>query len=341
MSNKRNVILADCAEEEIKDVLAGLEKITNEKWYIESRISNWGRTSKIKELKRYIMYFIVPFCVFLKRKNYEKIVGWQQFYALIFCFFCEIFHVKKTTLVHAVNYTYKKKKGVIGQLYYYFMKKIANSQYLDYLYVPSHEYAELCAHELNMDKNKIVVLPFGVPDLYQKYKDKGKSGDYALAIGRSNRDYDWLIEEWQEIKYQLNIISDTYRPNCELPDNIKIIKDVSGEDQFPYIAGCRFMVLPIKDGNICSGDTVLLTALSFKKTVILNKLTTLAEMYIIDGKNGLLVDKTKGRLHKCVKEVIDQQIDLGEFARKSYLDKFSRYNMGVSIAKKLLNEKRR
>ena len=62
--------------------------------------------------------------------------------------------------------------------------------------------------------------------MYGQWKDsekpeKIKSTDYVLAIGRSNRDYNFLFSSWQGINETLVIISDTFKPKV-LPDNVFI-----------------------------------------------------------------------------------------------------------------------
>lgn len=332
----KNVILVDCKADELDDFKKGIEDETKEEWIIQSYISNGIRANLWKKMKRYIIYFYAPFKAFLKRKNYKNIIGWQQFYALIFCWFCMIFHVKKSFNVYIVNFTYKSKKGIIGKIYYKFMKKIVNSKYCDYIFVPSKQYIDYCEKELNVNKSKFVVLPFGVPDLYPKYKMYSIENNYAMAIGRSNRDFDWLIKNWNGIDYPLYIISDTYDVKDNLSSNIKLITDVSGEKQFEYFANCNIVILPIKDPNICSGDTVLLTGMCFEKNVIVTSPSTLAEMYIEDGGNGFLIDKNSGNLKELIKKILASHDTIGKKARESFIKNFSRYNMGINIGKKII-----
>ena len=118
----KNVILTDSTKVELADLKKGIEDSTKDTWEIESYISNWGRTSLWKKIKRILVYFYAPLKVFFCRKKYENIIGWQQFYTLIYCFYCRIFHVKKRNNVYVLNFTYKKKNGIIGKIYYRFMK---------------------------------------------------------------------------------------------------------------------------------------------------------------------------------------------------------------------------
>ena len=176
----KNIILADCAKNEITSFADGLSKETNKNWEIVSSVSNWGQASKIQNLKRYAIYFAAPFKAFCKRKQYASIVGWQQFYALIFCFYCRLFKVKKTNRVVALNFTYKAKKGFGGIIYKRFMQYMVNSDYIDYIHVLSHNYAKKCVEELGIDEKKILVFPFGTNDQYESFKKIKKTKIYLM-----------------------------------------------------------------------------------------------------------------------------------------------------------------
>lgn len=327
----KNVILTDSDKDEIEDLKEGLEESLNETWEIYSSVSNWGRTNIWLKIKRYLKYFLSSFKIFIHRKKYGKILGWQQFYALIFCFYCRIFNVKKTFEVYVINFTYKEKKGFLGKVYFKFMKYILTSKYIDKLFVLSVDYIDICSKKFNIDSDKIKMIPFGIPDQYDKYKDNYIRENYILSIGRSNRDYDWLIKEWKHIEYPLYIISDTYKPKLEVPINVKIIDNISGNLQFPYIMGCKSLIIPIKDEKVCSGDTVLLKAMSFNKNVMVTENSTLAETYIEDMKNGHIVSKKSGKLKEKIEKIISGEIDTSLTARQCFLEKFSRKTMGKRI----------
>ena len=326
-----NVILTDSLTEELEELEKGLEYSTKEEWIVESHISNWGRTSIWKKIKRLWIYFNAPFKVFLNRKKYKKIVGWQQFYALLFCFYCRLFHVKKINKVYVINFVYKKKKGFLGKIYHKFLQYIVTSKYIDLLCVSSYKYMEELSEEFKISIDLFRTIPFGVEDRYAKYKNNKINEEFVLSIGRSNRDYDWLVKQWKEIDYPLYIISDTYKPSIEMPKNVTIMNNISGEKQYPYMVSCKALIIPINVENVSSGDTVLLTAMSFERNVIVTKNSTLAEMYIEDKKDGFIVDKKSKELKPIIEKIITKKIDLGSNARKKFLDNYSRYIMGVNI----------
>jgi len=337
-TGKRNIVLADCAAEEVLPFSEELQ-YQGQPFEIKSHISNWKRTGPVSELKRYAKYFLIGFRYFLDRKNYQAIVGWQQFYALIFCFFCRMFRVKKPGMVAAFNYTYKEKRGKAAKLYRWFMAQCLSPEYLDYIHVPSAQYADAVTREFGYPRERILVAPFGVSDVGEAFSrmvsPEGFQKDgYALAIGRSNRDFDFLIRAWQQISFPLVIISDTYQGDTDA-EQITIVRNVAGEDSYPWIANCALMVIPIDDGTICSGDTVLLTAMSASRKILVTVPSTLAEMYIADGTNALLTEKDMDAFRCRAEQALfsPEYRDLGSRARASFLENFSRRSMGQTLSR--------
>lgn len=338
--SRNNLILADCDEEEIKSFAEGLQSAIGEKFEIKNKECN-GSHNLINNIKRYVSYFIYPFKFFINRKKYNYIIGWQQFFALFFVFYCNLFHVKKENIVVVCNFTYKEKGFLVKKIYRRFIKFCIDNEYLDYIHVLSKKYAQKCSKEFNVPLNKFITTTFGLPDTYEKWKDsKVEYNNYSLAIGRSNRDYDFLINVWKKISndQKLLIICDQYKTNKKLPDNIIIRNDITGDKQFPYIINCKLMIIPLKNSNICSGDTVLLKAMSYSKPVVITKPSTLAEMYIENNENGISLEKNVEEFYtNILKLLLDNRKmeSIGKNARKKYLEKYSRYAMGKNIGREI------
>ena len=332
---KENIIIADCQKEELETLIEGLSK-NGQCYALKSHPANFGRTGITGELKRYANFFRVAFQYFLSRNHYDEIVCWQQFYALIFSFYCNLFHAKKKNKVIAFNFTYKEKKK-FTRIYRWFMDKCLSGSYVDYIHVPSGEYAEIVSQTFHFPKEKIIVATFGIDDLYEKYHaldtpNGYTKNSYMLALGRSNRDFDFLIRAWQDIQYPLVIVSDTYSGSTDQA-NICIKRTISGEMQYPWIVNSKTLIIPIDDGRICSGDTVLLSGLSLKKIVLVTEPSTLAEMYIKNGENGLTVKKDADCLRNIVDDIVGGKYDyIEDNARRSFLDNYSRYSLGVAVA---------
>lgn len=328
-----NIILADCETAEVQS-LADELKFNNKGFTIKSHIANGKRTGKLSEIKRYLKYFAVAFKYFLSRKKYGAIVGWQQFYTLIFVFYCSLFRVKKRNTIVVLSFIYKDKNGKFAKIYKWFMKKCTSSKYIDYMHVSSDSYADKVSREFDFPRERIIAVPFGIN--YCDYShlpvpDGFKKDGYALAIGRSNRDYDFLINAWQSIDYPLVIISDTYSGKIPENSNITHLTNVVGEDSYNWIAHCGLMIIPIDDGNVCSGDTVLLTAMSQGRKIIVTAPSNLAQMYVTDKVNALLTKKNNEEFKNTVLTALNQFENMGNMARQTFLENFSRSSMGSKI----------
>lgn len=339
--NKSNIILADCNSEEIKTFAEGCNMVTkNSKFEIFSSISNGSHKGIIKNLIRYLKYFTFPFQVFLNRKKYNVILGWQQFYAINFAFFCRLFHVNKCNTNVVVNFTYKRKSGIIGKIYYSYMKYCCQNKYIDYFHVLSYNYVDSCSKELGINKNKFIVTVFGVPDTYESMKYlKTPMKNYSLSIGRSNRDFNFLVNVWKQdcMKDKILVIaSDTWRPTEQLPKNVIHKTDIEYEDSFAWFNNCNLCITPISDGSICSGDTVLLTGMMFGKPVVVTTPSTLSEMYVENDVNGVCIEKNAEKAASIISELLNDKNKskmLGTNARKCFLEKFSRKSMGIQLCK--------
>lgn len=337
---KTNIILHDMPFDEKWDFRLGLEEVTGEKWSIRNCVTNAGR-SKLYEVYRYTMYFYFPFKVFLKRKKYDKIVSWQAFYGILFAFYCRLFGVKKQNYVLIKNFTYKPKGGgdnsIFGRFYYRWMRYIVKSPYIDKFVCTSQTFCDYCSEQFDEPIDRFVYIPFGVEDFTKDFtkEDLLSKEDYILSLGRSNRDWQWLIDSLKETKYKVKIICDKLHVDNP-PTNINIINNVSGKEAHKYIARCKMMIIPIKDGKIGSGETVLLKAMSFGVPLIINRPSCLADDYIEDEETGLVVNKNKEELRAAVKRLYEDTVlyeKLSKQERDTYLEKHSIFSYGKYIGK--------
>lgn len=343
-SKKRNVIITDCSIEEIQTFADGIsasigepiEIITSFKKKYSTK-SFWGK------LKYYSTFFTFSFKIWRKRKEFKLVLGWQQFYALNFAFYSRLFCSKNKGLTSvAVNYTYKQKPGLIGKLYESYMRYC--TQAVSFPHVLSSEYAKRIHQELDIPIDKILVTHFGTPDFAEKWEKlpKPETEPYVLSIGRSNRDFDFLVDVWSQSQladYRLIILADLWKPSRPLPPNVTHYDNVLGKKSFAYISNAELSVVPVDDPLICSGDTVLLNSMMMKVPVAVTYPSTLSEMYITDGLDGLYIERNAAAAAEKIASVLNnasRKKELGEAARQTYLQRFSRYTMGKAIGEQLL-----
>lgn len=338
----QNIAMFDSNKEEAQDFIVGLEQSTGLSWEAKVLTANQGRKNKLGNLIRYVKYFSFPFLIFLQRRKYKNIIGWQAFYGLLFAFYCRLFHVKKVNTLLIKNFTYKPKKGLVGSIYYRFMKYIVKSKYIDVFICTSQTFCDYCAEVFSESKERFVFLPFGVND-FTKMVDmrKAPSNDYILSLGRSNRDWDFLINSLADTGYPVKIICDElHREN--IPGNIQILNNVWQQESYEYIKNCRFMIIPIMDGKIGSGETVLLQTMSFSKPIIINRPSCLADDYMVDGETGIIVDKDPTQLLAAVQKLWNDQEFYSKAAnncRKLYEDRHSLLSYGKYVGNTLIDKK--
>ena len=241
------------------EFIKGLEDETKEVWEVKSYVSNQGRTNFLSNFFRYAKYFYFSFLIFLNRNKYDKIICWQVFYGIIFAFYCRIFHVKKKNIVIIKNLVYKPKgNGLIGKLYFHWLKGIIDSQYIDLYISASETNTEYCSAEFGVNKNKFKFIPFSVDDatLLDIEDRELENSNYVLSLGRSNRDWDWFIESFRGLDYNLIIIADELR-HSNLPPNVLHLSNVWDLDTYKYIKYCKCMIIPILISDIDRKSTRL------------------------------------------------------------------------------------
>ncbi len=199
-----NIILVDYDVNELWDFKKGLETSSEMQWELGIHITNQLHGSKLKTLRRYFEYLKYSFKFFLKRKKYDNIFAWQQFYGLLVAYFCLIFHVKEYPSIYVMSFIYKEK----NKLYYSFIKKIISSPYIKILFVLSDSEIDYYSELFKVDKSKFIATRIGVPDISDKINLNVNSEKYYLSVGRSNRDYQFLTDNWKEEYGNLIIIND-------------------------------------------------------------------------------------------------------------------------------------
>lgn len=331
---KENIVLIDFKPKEKWEFIEELNKENNEKWKAEKCVSNFKTNNIILKMYQYFLYFLFPFRIFITRKNYNKIIAWQQFYGLIFAFYCSLFKVKKVNKIVISTFIYKRKRGIIGKIYEKWIKYILNSVYIDKIICFARNEVEYYGSLFPSVKNKFEFVQLGVDIIDDKVESK--KGDYFVSSGKSNRDYNFLIRSFEKNKEKLKVISYT---SPESPsENIKVLKNVFKNDYYKEIANSFAVIISLDDPNISSGQLVLIHAMQLKKPIICTKSNAIAD-YIIDNKNGFIIDKTDDSLKEAIKKLKNKKIydRLSEESYKMYINNFSLKSMAKNF-KKIVNQ---
>lgn len=319
--NRRNVILTHTVESDDWEFRRGISKYSTLDFEVES-MSTGNGDSKLRNI---ICYFLFPFIVFLKRNHYNFIVANQQFYGLLLAFYCRLFHVRKSFKMVVIAYIYKPKNGWIGWIYQKFMQYIATSDYIDKYVVRSSRELETYPQLLGIDPSRLVFIPLGLGGNFDAPIDEAmQQRKYVLSVGRSNRNYPFLIDALEDVKdYNVEIICDTLNLEPRNP-RIRVHKDIHAELPL-WMKNCYCVVIPLLDKETSSGQLVLLQAMMEGKPVIITRSNAIMD-YFIPSEIGFAIENTKEELLQALKTLytdteLYQQFSLRE--KELFQERFS------------------
>ena len=332
---KENVILTDTIVDKNWEFYVGIQKESKLEWSIQCWNNAGIKDGKLFNLKRIFGYFHHAFTIFMKRRKYSRIVSWQQFYGLIFTFYCMLFHVKKNCELTVMTFIYKEKRGWLGNVYFKFIRKILQSGYIDNIIVFSKNEVDYYSEIFGVSKNLFKYLPLGIP---RKQKLEPTTiplpKRFFLSVGRSNRDYEFLFRCADEIKqYEVVVITDIFDSKLAIPSNVKVLNGIRGEEYFKILEKCEAVLIPLKDSNISSGQLVMLQAMQHKKPIIITESNSISE-YVKDSVNALIVKKSVDDFNKAVVKIAtDKEIanKLASNGYEIYKTKFSLEVLGKKV----------
>ena len=329
----KNVLIIDSDYEEAKDFVKGLEDETHEEWKIALYENN-----KIYGIKRYIKFFTVALKIVIQRNKYSgKIVlCWQQFYGVAIAFFCRLFRLKPSFQLVIMTFIYKPKNGIIGKLFYEFVKYAITSKYVTRIICTSKNEIEYYSKTFGLSEDIFTFVKWGAVDHSKTVKvdEKLKEKKYYFSTGRSNRDYDFLIKSFKDTNYNLLIACDTI-PSGRF-GNIEVRDDLFDENMLRYMKNSIAVVIALDNDEIAAGQLVLLHAMNLGVPVIITKSHGVTDDYVIDHYNGLIIKKTKEDLYKAIK-LLEDDLDLykqmSKNSKKEFENNYTKYILGKNIGK--------
>ena len=139
---------------------------------------------------------------------------------------------------------------------------------IDFFLCTSRQEAAQYSGLFAISPRKICFFPMTPPPHYLEIEPMPR-GEYVLAYGNSDRDYDTLVRAATGLPIQVIILSQKYLPQAALPGNISLItRKTVGRDLIDLIAGARFVVLPLSDGAVSAGQTAMLETMALGRPLI-------------------------------------------------------------------------
>lgn len=149
------------------------------------------------------------------------------------------------------------------------------------------------AKVLDTPLSKFCFVPLGINRIEGI---KPSKGNYIFSTGRSNRDYDFLIDATFGANMKVKIACSGYEYHgTSDTSNVEILQNCYGKEMLHVLADSFCVVIPLKDTHISFGQLVILQAMQLGKPVIVTENDT-AKNYIANGKNGFIIRKDRKEL---------------------------------------------
>lgn len=326
-----NIIVMDSNELEGAEFSRGVSESTGESWKVIVKNCN-DRSTKLSNIIRYIKYAVIPFGLFLQRNQYDQIIAWQQFFGLFFAFYCKLFRVKKVNKLIVMTFIYKEKRGVVGRLYRKFFDYVVHSEYIDGFTCVANVECENYSRIFDVPLKKFTYVQWGLPDYSAKYDTSVNQG-YIFSAGRSNRDWPFTFAALGNSPYQGKMVCSEGNYSGKYT-NLEVLSNISDEEYYHTLAEAACVVISIKDCSISAGQITLIQAMQFGKPVILTQSDGLTNDYVVNGENGIIVEKDKEALLSAIEILLSNEELYNKLARNGkmlYKEKYSNYRLGKDV----------
>ncbi|MBO4871687.1 MAG: glycosyltransferase family 4 protein [Muribaculaceae bacterium] len=270
---------------------------------VSFRVVSADGRAHVPRWRRIMIYVVMAWRLFLHHRQMEVLVSWQQFFGLVFASLCQLFRVGKRTHVIVMTFIYRPKSGWIGRLYRWWVRRTLTSGYIERVLVFSHHEVDYYARLLGVDARLFHFAPLAIE--MEDVEDIADDG-YWFSTGKSNRDYEFLINAVAGTEHRLVIACD------ELPQpaasNIQVHHHAFGEQMLQLMGRSHGVIITLHDEHVSSGQLVALQAMALGKPLIVTRSQALAD-YVQDGVHALVIDKTPPALLQAM-ERLNQDTDL-------------------------------
>jgi glycosyltransferase involved in cell wall biosynthesis len=180
---------------------------------------------------------------------------------------------------------------------------------------------------LNLPEKIFVSIPYGDwsgAALTQDAATVGVEEDYYFSGGYSNRNYEKLINAWNNsgIKQKLVIIGsknnkDLAKYVSESTNSyITVFTDTSSDTFEKYLIGAKACILPFKENTGASGQSVTLRCMRLNKLIISDD-TDIMREYVITGETGILLKDMKNELSNVINNIENGVVNKKDLTKKS------------------------
>lgn len=328
--SSQNYILSDA--DTPRDFVDAVSNATQQPWNVIERIVPMSRA----KIKRILGFYFTPLIFMLKHPKAHNVIAWQQFFGVLAAFFNRYIFHRRNLSITIMTFIYKPKSGLTGKWFYKMVNSAISSKYVKNIIVFAQNEVEHYEKIFPKAKGKFHFIKLGIPIDTADYLDNNlASQNYFFATGVSNRDYDFLIEVFSGIKFNLKIAC----PNIPVSgqNNIEILNNCFKDDMKRYLYNSKAVVIPLKDLNVSSGQLVFIQAMQFGKPIVITDSGS-TRSYLVDGIDAIIRPNDVQLWRDAVKRLDDDRIlynTMSAHNRNRALTDFSIAGLGEKIGEKV------
>ncbi|MES2087663.1 MAG: glycosyltransferase family 4 protein [Patescibacteria group bacterium] len=198
---------------------------------------------------------------------------------------------------------------------------------LDAIVCPSTAQRDFLIAE-GFDATKIFFVPNGIDIEFmsRKIEPSRNTKPFILSVGKDNgRDYQTLAEAVKDLPIEVRVaaLPRNLSGVKNIPPNLKVLGFVAFPKLVELYREALFVVIPTKsekhlDASDCSGQYVLLDAMSLGKAIVASERETLADYFSDQGEGLIVPAENPGALRKAIERLLADQafaVRLGERAK--------------------------
>lgn len=270
-------------------------------------------------------------------KNYDIVFGSSLLYNIIFK---KLFRLKTKFVLLNISLNRTLHRNKPNYIKYKFIKYLISQ--FDAIVCLSHFQIDDLASNYQIDRQKLHFIPLGVDEQFWSPVDFEKN-KYILSVGKDNgRDYDTLFKAAKKLP-QDNFVVVCGQWNIEgldIPSNVRVIFGRPVKELKILYKSAKMLLLithddKYLDGSDCSGQTVLLDAMSSGLPIIVSRKKYLAD-YARDKVELLTVDFYDAEdIADKIKILNDDNLalSLSQAARSRVIGNFTSKRMAEGLSK--------
>lgn len=278
---------------------------------------NYAPTPLSKITRMWLPFFLFAIRSFIKGRRYNAIISWSGVVGLFMGFFKLIF-LRDQPRLFVKTFIFRPRANRIINLLRFWFCKICTKK-MDGIICHSSDEVSYYTNLFDLNHQQIRFIPYGIELPEVNFQKKGED-TYITSAGRSNRDYKLLTRAMDGIEMKVKIYcSEDYRKLLRnvKNSNFEIHTDTPLEEFLRALWDSLFVVIPLKDPGISSGQLVLLQVMALGKAVIATDCWGTRD-YVKHMENGILVaPNNASELREKILYLLDNPEEVEKFGRNA------------------------